>query len=123
MKTLAILLVLLGTVPKTPGYQEAECDVIELNYYVRQNSELRQWIFWVRHPRGDLHVANWTYESAAVLGGVRFDHRTRWYEVTIYQERKILRIRAKTFKHTVTDYDPEFEDRGLVDTSSRRRLW
>lgn len=123
MKSLLLLvLCLLGNPASVPWYQEVDCEVIELNHVVTKTSQLDQVIVWVRF-RGELRVAHWEYASTIYDLGSRFNSRTNRYEVVLHLGRKILRIRARSFKETWTDFDPETEDRKVHPAVNRKRLW
>lgn len=110
-----LLLLLMGVGQEHTPTEYA--DVIEVNNYYDENHSLRfrQIIYW-RWQKDQLHVAHWRlYNNAPSV----YRYRNTWVDTYSF-EGKLVQVKAKSFRETHTDYDPEREDQKTFPPENRK---
>lgn len=92
------------------GHQQQPLHTIEINtVYGEKEPRFTQVILWQTYGRA-VHVARW-YMVEKLVDLYRVEGLFPYVALLARDDGDIWRVRAKYFKRTVTDYDPEEEDR------------
>lgn len=111
------------------SFREYRVDVIEFNQVVTADEfgrvldvKLSQLIFWDwDKTAGEFVVRDWRAWQGK-KARPRFDHKRKCW-VLIFEDRgKWLTINSTSYVKTVTDFDPEIENRKRLTPDRRRRL-
>ena len=110
-------------------FREYRVDVIEINQVVNVDEfgriidiKLEQLIFWDWDKRrGEFLVRDWRKYNRE-NHRPRFDHRRKCYELVFEDRGKWITIRSTSLTKTITDFDPEIENRRRLIPERRRRL-